>query len=381
MYSGVTIARPPRTWANGDYVLPSRLRKDPGNAITLLTNPTAFSGIQQTAQSLTANTWTAVNLDTEVWDPYQQHSSVTYPAYYYLCYNQGAPGWYLAKGRAATSYSTSGQAFSAGIGFAAAGGTSVTWYGGETTNTTGGRCVTSVAKLVPLITPGTLGGSNGDRLALGAKATVASTLQVAAGGAYPQFDLRWLGIGDTNPWGVLPPAPTYASPPSPITSAWLNTVRDDIRGLTWPPFMERAVASTVSIASASAPPTVGALIDLGTTVDNWGMYSGGTSLATIPAGWGGTFWCYGQVAYAAASYTGVGAGLTVTSPNYNSGSPATLWGNMQNPGSNGVVISSVQRRLRLNAGDTIGLSGWQLSSGTQNLYQAGCWLILSWEGL
>lgn len=373
---------PPRTWSANDFVTVPRLRGDVGNAITLLANRPAFSGVQEAAQSIPNSSFTLVNLDTELWDPWQQHSTSQDPQYYYLV--NGLPGWWLATGCAALNFTTANKTFQTAVSLTHGG--VQTNYVGATVNTTNIWNLCTVAKLIPMSVAGLIGGT-GDAVSLTAwhDAGTAQSL-VATSGNYPRLSTRWLGIGDTAPWtGVT--APSLTTAPSPITSAWLNTnVRDTIRALTWPPFMEWSMATASgSLASQTAQPTVGTTVALDTaTIDGHSLYNSGTHTATIPTGWGGQWYAYGQVGVGgSATQAALAAGITVTSSHYNSGTQITLWGQCQGPNTDSGVTqcSNVQRRLRLSAGDTVTLAGFQNSGGARNYIAGRSWMILVWEGL
>jgi hypothetical protein len=162
----------------------------------------------------------------------------------------------------------------------------------------------------------------------------------------------------------------------------MNTnVRDTVRALTQPPILEAVdSAGGQTLTSQTSMPLVGTTIGLGTeTVDTYGIYS--TPTATIPTGWGGRWFAYGQVSVAGStSNVAVAAGITVTSSNYNSGTQTTLWGGCQAVGGiGGIPVSNTCRRLRLNAGDTVKLAGFR-DGGTTTTSAGRSWLILIWEG-
>ena len=64
------------------------------NGLTFTLNRPLFSGYQATAQSLAATSWTSLNIDTEVVDSYNGHSTTTNPSRYMPV----VPGTYLVIG-------------------------------------------------------------------------------------------------------------------------------------------------------------------------------------------------------------------------------------------------------------------------------------------
>jgi hypothetical protein len=74
------------------------------NGLTYMLNRPMFSGYQATAQSLTSGIWAALNIDTEVVDNYNGHSTTTNPSRY----TPGVPGTYLVIGTVGFAGSATG---------------------------------------------------------------------------------------------------------------------------------------------------------------------------------------------------------------------------------------------------------------------------------
>ena len=75
-----------------------------GNNGTFLTDPPDFVGTQNTIQSIAATTWGAIGLDTEQFDSYGGHSTVTNTSRYVA----QVTGWYTVCGVVAFSLNGTG---------------------------------------------------------------------------------------------------------------------------------------------------------------------------------------------------------------------------------------------------------------------------------
>lgn len=75
------------------------------DGIGFLTNPPSFRGYATVAQTLTDNTWTSLNIDTEVFDNYGGHSTTTNTSRY-TCQ---LAGLYMVTGVAAFSSNATGN--------------------------------------------------------------------------------------------------------------------------------------------------------------------------------------------------------------------------------------------------------------------------------
>ena len=357
----------PATWSAG--VIPAPLlRANVSDAVALLSSPPMFIGSQTTtAQSIPSSTITSVQLDTELYDNWTGHQIANLPSRYYA----NLAGWYLVQGSVPLNYSGGGNTLSATIG------------GQRVGNNASAVTGATVAGLLKMTNVGTFG--DGDYIHLGVYQGTGSNRSLQNGASKsPYLSVRWVcASSGTQPLPV-PASPSWPVPPDYITSAFLNAnVRDAIRFLIFPPIMEYHYATfTTSLASATSAPAVGISLSLGLRiVDNYSAYSGNTWTAPVA----GTYFCYGQCGINANS-TGVslGAGLTVTSANYNAGSPFTIWGGTQAVVPSTTNSANVSRRLRLNAADTINLAGFQRDSAgsSASLDASDEWvsrLVTVWE--
>jgi hypothetical protein len=299
------------------------------------------------------------------------------------------PGWYIAEAQASLNY-TSGSvagAVGTGIGFSSAGG-AVTAYLGPQAPPKASTVVTapSVAKLVKMSNTGTQGGAANDYVQALAYQTTGASYNLSTTASAPSYlTVRWAcALTGTRPLPV-PANPSWPSPPDYLTSAFLNAnVRDACEFLLYPPVMEYSLAgSGHTLASQSSLPAAGTSLPLDTaTVDNYAAFASPSWTAPVA----GLYWCYGQVAFTTLATTvSAAAGLTITSANYNSGTAFTYWPAAQVPqsGASRTACFAVRRRLRLNAGDTLELAGFQHDSGANAVTLLGpgttqCRMIVCW---
>jgi hypothetical protein len=237
---------------------------------------------------------------------------------------------------------------------------------------TGSGILCQATDLIEQTTYGAVGGS-GDYI----QPTVYASSAVSLGTANPPtVSARWVcSVSGTEPL----PVPPLTAVPSPITSAWMNAnVRDTIRFLIYPPVAKAyytAGSSTMASSSLASPVTV----PLNTkAVDNYGGFSTSAFEYTAPVS--GRYFLYGQFNLGTTTGTFVtGAGLSV-----NGGT--TQWGDIPefssstafNPGA------SVTRRLRLTAGQTVALMGFQTSGAALSYATSAATqsrLIAVWEGI
>jgi hypothetical protein len=282
------------------------------------------------------------------------------------------------------NYTGGAGTLSAMIGGVQNGGADTQFGGGRIRNSSGGPTSCAVAaKLMLLQQAGPVGGS-GD-YAYPAVFQSSGAAQSLFNGTllYPQFSAKWVcAASGTQPL----PVPPLTSVPSPVTSAWLNAnIRDAIRFLIYPPIAEWAyTASGQNLASAAAIPLAGTAITLGTKiVDNYSAFATATWTAPVA----GVYYACGLLALQTLTTTvALGAGLTVTSSNYNGGTPITLWGGtIGATGAATICAAVVRKRIRLNAGDTVQLAGVQNDSAAAAaaVNGSGAWatrLIICWEG-
>ena len=381
----VNLAVPvPSTWNPGPIGAPE-LRKDVSGAVAFLSRPPMFVGQQTTTSGPAPNlTDESIALDTELYDNYGGHQIAAGGFSYFAM----VPGWYLAEGIVPLNYSGGAGMVTGAVGAAQNGGSFAPFYGMAVPNNSGQPTTVAAARLVQMVDTGTFG--SGDHVSLVVNQSSGSAQTLLNGTArIPTLSVRWVcALAGTEPLPV-PANPAWPVPPSFISSAFLNAnIRDTIRFLIFPPIMEYAYnTSGQTLGSQPTVPAVGIKVSLvSNTVDNYGAMNASSSVWTAPVS--GLYYAYGQVSLAASSTTVVlGAGLTVTSANYNGGTQTTLWGGTQAAlgASNSIPNSAiVRRRLRLNAGDVVQLAGFQHDSGgsSATVLGSGNWtskLILAWS--
>jgi hypothetical protein len=353
----------PRTWFAGPVKAPA-LRADVSGAVQWLRQPPMFTGSQQvTAQSIPDSTRTVITLDTDIWDSVNGHNPLASPGTYYC----QQPGYYLAEGTAALAY-TGGTGLSvAYIGFSTAGGTPAIYDGESIPNGTVYPPLPTVAKLVLMTHPGPIGSSGTDYLQLQTFQSSGGAQDVYNTPYYPLLQATWVAAPSGTAPLPVPANPPWPVPPAYVTSADLNaSIRDTIRFLAYPPVMEAYYqAGAQSLASGTAIGATGTVVQLDTiTYDTYAAFATSSHTWTAPVA--GTYYCYGQLGMPSqATSLSFAAGLTVTSANYNSGTTVTLWEGPKSiwAGTGATSCTAVRRRLRLNAGDTVKLAGFQHDSG------------------
>jgi hypothetical protein len=374
------------TWASEEIVPAPVLRAQVSDAVALLAARPMFIGSQTAAaQSIGTGATTAITLDTEQADNWSGHQISTDSSQYYGM----LAGWYLCEASVPLNYTGGNGTLSAEIGGVQNGG-SLTYYGGQRAGSNSGR-VTGVtcAKLMQMVSVGTFGA--GDYISAGVFQSSGNSQDLLnAAGQFPYLSARWVSaLAGTQPL-IVPTNDAWPSPPAVLGHVFVNkNVRDTINFLIYPPIGEWVQSATQNLASQSSVPATGTTIGLGSValnpavVDNYGAYNQTSNVWTAPVA--GVYYAYGQLGLTTGSNAvSLGAGLTVTSPNYNSGSAFTIWGGTQAAVASSVQCASVRRRLRLSAGDTISLAGFQKDSGSASnaLNTTGSWLsrlILVWE--
>jgi hypothetical protein len=375
------------TWASEEIVPAPVLRAQVSDAVALLAARPMFIG-QQTAtgQSITASSTTAISLDTEQADNYSMHRISTDATQVFCQF----PGWYLCEATVPLNYTGGTGTLSALIGGVQNGGP-LAYYGGMRTPSNSGHItVATAAKLMQLVSTGF---GTGDYVSAAVfqnnTGSSAETLNNNPAKA-PYLMARWVSaLSGTQPL-IVPANDAWPSPPAVLGHVFMNkNVRDTINYLIYPPIGEWVQSAAQNLASQSSVPATGTTIGLGSValnpavVDNYGAYSQAANVWTAPVA--GVFYCYGQVGLTTGSNTvSMGAGLTVNSSNYNSGSTFTIWGGTMATAASLPQMANVRRRLRLNAGDTISLAGFQKDSGAASnaLNTTGAWLsrlIICWE--
>lgn len=381
-----TLPAPP-TWASGPIPAPE-LRAVVSDAIALLSRPPMFFGQQTTsAQSIPNNAITTVQLDTDQYDSWNGHREATSNANYYGMF----PGWYLCESSAPVNTSAAGSSKIGSLLGAVQNGSAFTLFGGMRIGASSTVAYQAAcSKLVKLQQTGTFG--SGDYVSSSVYQTnpgASAEPLLNAAGAVPYMTARWVcALSGTQPLAV-PSNPAWPVPPSYITSSFLNTnISQAIEFLIYPPICEyQRNGSTGNLASSNSIPTAGTTIGLDTAVvDNYSAYNTTSNVWTAPVA--GRYYCYGDLTISAPSdIVCLGAGLTVTSSNYNSGTTITLWGGTTGGIASDVCAAIVRKRLRLNAGDTISLAGIQHSSSSGAALFPGTSgnsylprLIIVWEG-
>lgn len=373
----------PSTYAAGPVLAP-QLRGDAADAVAWLSRRPMFIGTQtNSAQAVPNNTDTPVALDTEVYDNYGGHQLVANQGTYYGM----APGWYLAEAIAPLNYVGGVGNLSVGVGGNQGGGSFGIFYGMSVPSSSGLNPCAVGARLMQMKNTGHYGGASNDYIRLYVNQSSTATQNLLNGTSrYPQLYARWI-CANSGTAGLPVPSPAaWPAPTGFVTSAFLNAqVRDTIRFLIYPPVMEWSyTGSGQNLASQTTVAAVGTTIDLDTnTVDNYEAFSSTSNTWTAPVA--GLYYAYGQVSASAdPSSVAIAAGLTVTSANYHGGTPTTLWGAAWAAALTGTNSAIARRRLRLNAGDTIQLAGFQRDSGSfaAPILGSGMWtskLIMAWE--
>jgi hypothetical protein len=323
-------------------------------------------------------------MDTEIYDNFSGHEISTVPSRYYGIF----PGWYLCETTIPLNTSAAGASILAAlIGGIQNGGSSTSYGGARIAASSSFNYQAAAAKLMLMEQAGTFNGADNDYIfAAVQQDNAASSAQplFQSVGAFPYLSCRWVSaLSGIQPLAV-PANPSWPVPPSYVTSAFMNTnVRNAVNFLIYPPIMEavRTVGGG-SLASVTTPPTVGATVNCDTeTVDNYNAYANPTWTAPV----GGVYYCYGCVAVnTGANAVSLGAGLTVTSANYNSGTQITLWGGTITSVPSSEAAAVVRKRLRFNAGDTVLLAAMQNDSGAAAVTYSGSSafeprLIIVWE--
>lgn len=367
----------PMTWSAGTRVLAPRLRADVSDAVAFLLSRPYFVGQNQTGSSWASGSDFTLGLYSELSDPWNGHdwTGLVTGAVSSQMWCQ-APGWYLARSEVAWAYTGAQAMFAAGFLWRNNGSTVAAVRGGLLLNGSTHPLAAQSADLIEQTIAGPIGGS-GDYIQAtafqntgsGVNLNNTSTLQ-------PTVSVRWASaISGTEPL----PVPPLATVPSPITSAWMNAnVRDTINFLTYPPICKAVYApGSSTLATATFP--AGSVVPLNSvTVDNYGgMTTGASAAYTAPVA--GRYYVYGQMNLAAAaSSTGYGAGIRI-----NGGT--TTWGDVvfKTSDSSGGG-ATFNRRIRLNAGDTVQLMATQ-GSGSTIAYNTGSpnqtRFIIVWEGI
>ena len=364
------------TWSSEELVLAPMLRAQVSDAVALLAARPMFVGEQTvTNQMIQDSMTTTITLDTELYDNFGGHQIDTDPSRYYGI----IPGYYLCEATVPLVDTGSPPAgtLSAQIGGVQAGGAQTYFGGMRTPNNNGHATTATAAKLMQMQN---VGYGTGDYIQAAVYQSSGSpNALVNSATKFPYLSARWVGaIAGTQPL-IVPANDAWPVPPTLLGHVFMNkNVRDTINFLIYPPVFEAQQEASQNLASQSAVPGTGTTIAMGsnsTAVDTYGAWDTGNSTWTAPVS--GLYYAYGQVALTtAAGAVSMAAGLTVNSSNYNSGSTYTIWGGTMATNASTVSVNNVRRRLRLNAGDTIRLAGFQKDSSAASnaLNTSGSWL-------
>lgn len=363
----------PRTWASGPILAPS-LRADVSDAVAFLTYRPVAVLVNQQGTSWPSGVDTTLGCNTELYDNWNGHNGAS-PTQYFA----QAPGWYLCQASVPFTYGGTTQfQFVAGFVATTGGVTGTGLRGGELLNGNGRAEAPRVCDLIEQTVTGPIGGT-GDWIQPYAAQNTGSAVNLAnTSSLYPYVTIRWVALNAGTVSLPVPANPSWVSPPSFVTSAFLNAnIRDTINFLLYPPIARaHYAAGTATLASAAFP--AASVVPLDTVdVDNYGGFTTGAA-AKYTAPVTGSYFVYGQYnLHTSTATTGYCAGLSV-----NGGT--TMWGDalykMSDTFGGGATVT---KRLRLTAGQSVQLMAGQ-ASGAAIMYQnnspAPTKMIVVWEG-
>jgi len=101
--TGLAVPTPAQV-APGNFLTAALWNANIYNGLTFLLNPPLFHGLQITAQSVSASTWTAIALDSTTVDSYGGHSNTTNSSRY----TAQVAGWYQVSGVLAINTNATG---------------------------------------------------------------------------------------------------------------------------------------------------------------------------------------------------------------------------------------------------------------------------------
>lgn len=364
----------PRTWALGNIIKAPYLRADVTDAVAFLLSRPVFAGANQAGTSIASGSDTALPMATEFFDNWQGHSTATSNSRYFC----QLPGWYLCASTTPWNYSAATQFLFVGGFQGKSAGSTLSVVRGARQPMVSANPIPQTVDLIKQTVTGAIGGT-GDYIeptvfqGTGGNATVQNTVN-----NYPDVIIRWVAAASGTVSLPVPDNPSW-SIPSFLTAAFMNTnVRDTINFLLYPPILKaHYTAGTTTLPNQVFP--AGTVVTLTTVdIDNYsGFTTGAAAKYTAPVS--GNYFCYGQINLAPATVTfEKGAGFSI-----NGGT--TIWGEVSiqtTDGSNGYGVS-VQKRLRLVAGDTLQLVGTQNSGGALAIATAAAdqtRMIVVWEG-
>jgi len=366
-------------YAAGQVIKASELRSSVTDAVGFLTARPVFAGQNTAGTTYGSGADDTMVMNAEIIDNWSGHNTASSTTQYFCQF----PGWYLCKSVIAWNYSSAtNNLFTSGF----QGTTNLSAFG----PVRGARQLRVTASGIPTTQCVDLIKQTATVANVGEADYIQPTVYQGTGGnlslettatSYPYVTIRWVAYNAQLVSGALsvPVNASWPVPPSYVTSSFVNTnVTDTIAFLFYPPICKAYyTAGTTTLPSNTFP--AGAVIDLTTvTVDNFSGFTTGTSaLYTAPVA--GNYFCYGQFnLVATAAQFNTAAGFRV-----NGGT--TMWGDSMVRTSNGSDGSGaqVQKRLRLNAGDTVQFMGQQ-SSGSAIEYATAAAdqtrMIVVWEG-
>jgi hypothetical protein len=375
----ITLPPTPSTWATGQLVRSWQLTNDVNQAIAFLTYRPVASLSNQTGGSFASGGDDAITMETEFYDNWNGHNLGTASQYF-----AQVAGWYLCKLSVAFAYNSSTEAlFRASFSGQSNGSSFGTTVGPRMENGSTHIAVPETVDLYKMVQTGAIGGS-GDFVQCQAAQFTGSPVNVEDGaGTFPYASIRWVAATSGTVSLPVPVNPTWPVPGAPanpyITSTFLNAnIRDTVKFLLYPPICRATYTGSGSLASQTFPAAT-ALPFTATTVDNYSAFTTGASAGyTAPVS--GNYFVYGQLNMGTNANGGAyGAGLAV-----NGGT--VVWGEVVHRLSGGDTSGtgvSVQRHVRLNAGDKVALMVTQ-SSGSSVAYGTGldnqCRMVVVWEG-
>jgi hypothetical protein len=363
----------PRTWASGPILAPS-LRADVSDAVAFLTYRPLGIFANQSGTSFNNGADNSLSCPVEFYDNWNGHNGAS-PSQYFA----QAPGWYLCKSIVPFVYSGATQfMFRAGFVGVTGGVNSGAIAGPLQENASTHFPAPVCCDLIEQTVTGPIGGTGDYIQPTAFNGTTGAIALQNTTNTYPYFSVRWVALNTGTTGLPVPANPAWVSPPSFVTSAFLNAnIRDTIRFLLYPP-IAKAIYTPGSATLPSSTFPAGTVINLTTvTVDNYGGITTGASGGyTAPVT--GNYFVYGQFNLGANSAGGsYGAGLSVAGG-------TTMWGDVVAKSADTAGAgASVGRRLRLTAGQQVQLIGTQ-NTGAAIAYDGAAVgqtrLIAVWEG-
>ncbi len=277
------VPAPAASPAKGSLVTATELANDMNAGVAWLAARPFFSGYQLNAQSIPANTWTAVSIDTEQYDPYLGHSDSVNTSRYYPPVSSnisaGFHDYYLATG--SVKWASTLTSANAGIaGTRLTGGTVI--EGCKLAGASGHNIATWAADIVE-VTAAT------DYIELTAYQNTAGALSTSNGaGALPWMQCRWVGTnrlgasalpGTPHTWADIDQvtaAATGASPKGGVKVP-LNTELAAYLNFLYGPPLARLTSQTTAQSIASSTSAWTSIQFPTKSIDNYGGWSSGAN--------------------------------------------------------------------------------------------------------